>query len=105
MIFDILITGPSGVLPTILGYRERKKNMSELNAEQKEYYIDIAEKHADFLIEKLFRPTFLIAFIHGVKHGRKDVTNEFDQLQIEEMKAELHRNLNAELNNQRPIPE
>lgn len=50
--------------------------MSELNSEQKKYYIDIAEKHADFLIEKLFRPTFLMAFIHGVKHGRKDAIEE-----------------------------
>lgn len=74
--------------------------MSELNQEQKAYYIDIAEKHANFLIEKIFKPAFLIGFIHGVKHGRKDVADEIEQLQIEEMKSELSRLKLKEKNNE-----
>ena len=54
--------------------------MSELNAEQKEYYIDIADKHATFLAEKVFKPAFIIAFVHGVKHGRKDMEKELNAL-------------------------
>lgn len=50
--------------------------MSEMPKEQKEYYADIAEKHANFLAEKVFKPAFIIAFVHGVKHGRKDAFQE-----------------------------
>lgn len=46
--------------------------MSDLSAEQKDYYKQEAEDHADFLCEKVFKPAFIMAFIHGVKHGRED---------------------------------
>lgn len=70
--------------------------MSEMPKEQKKYYADIAEKHANFLAEKVFKPAFVIAFVHGVKHGRKDVISEL------KAKQELHctkEALKAELNN------
>ncbi len=50
--------------------------MSELSAAQKKYYTEQAESHADFLCEKVFKPAFLMAFIHGVKHGREDLKKE-----------------------------
>ena len=43
-----------------------------LPSEQKEYYKKEAEHHADFLCDKVFKPAFIMAFIHGVKHGRED---------------------------------
>lgn len=46
--------------------------MSEMPKELKAHYQDEAEKHVDFLVEKVFRPAFIMAFIHGVKHGRAD---------------------------------
>ena len=50
--------------------------MSELTAAQKEHYIKQANNHADFLCEKVFKPAFIMAFIHGVKHGREDLKKE-----------------------------
>ena len=50
--------------------------MGELSAAQKEYYIERANSHADFLCEKVFKPAFIMAFIHGVKHGREDLKQE-----------------------------
>ncbi len=50
--------------------------MSEMPKEMKEHYVEEANKHADFLVEKVFKPVFLMAFIHGVKHGREDVSKE-----------------------------
>lgn len=50
--------------------------MSELTEELKKHYQDEADNHADFLAEKVFKPAFVIAFIHGVKHGREDVLKE-----------------------------
>jgi len=54
--------------------------MSELKPEQKEYYLDQADKHANFLAEKVFKPAFVMAFIHGVKHGREDLIKEFTKV-------------------------
>ena len=50
--------------------------MSELSSEQKERYLDEADKHANFLCDKVFKPAFVMAFIHGVKHGRVDMMEE-----------------------------
>ncbi len=50
--------------------------MSELTSEQKEHYLKIANDHADFLTEKVFKPAFIMAFLHGVKHGREDKRNK-----------------------------
>jgi len=99
MIFEVLTSGPGGVLPIITGYRERKNNMSELTSEQKEHYLDQADKHADFLAEKVFKPAFAMAFIHGVKHGREDLAKELKvavelKLKKERMKAELNNSPN-----------
>ena len=54
--------------------------MSELTQEQKEFYEDQAIKHAEFLCEKVFKPAFVMAFVHGVKHGREDVERKKDLL-------------------------
>ncbi|MHA1590943.1 MAG: hypothetical protein ACTSUP_00400 [Candidatus Heimdallarchaeaceae archaeon] len=47
--------------------------MSELTNEQKEHYRKEAEDHVEFLVEKVFRPAFVMAYIHGAKHGRADM--------------------------------
>ena len=57
--------------------------MSELSAAQKEYYTEQANSHADFLCEKIFKPAFIMAFLHGVKHGREDLKKE----QLEQVKV------------------
>ncbi len=41
-----------------------------MNDEEK--YRILAEKHADFLCDKVFKPAFIIAFIHGAKHAQED---------------------------------
>lgn len=97
MKFDVLVTGPAGVLPTIIGYRERKNDMSEMIGEIKEHYLDEADKHANFLADKVWKPAFVMAFIHGVKHGREDVTNELKAKQLLDYnKLKLKDKLNRE---------
>jgi len=49
-----------------------------MTKEQKEKYKEDAENHADFLYEKVFKPAFIMAFIHGAKHGREDAKCELD---------------------------
>ena len=41
------------------------------NNEEKEIRI-LAKKHGDFLANKVFKPAFVMAFIHGYKHGKQD---------------------------------
>jgi len=50
--------------------------MSEMTPEQKEYYLKEADNHANFLCDKVFKPAFIMAFIHGAKHGREDMVKE-----------------------------
>ena len=50
--------------------------MSKMEQELIEKYRKETEEHADFLCEKVFKPAFNMAFIHGVKHGREDVIKE-----------------------------
>ena len=40
--------------------------------EKEERYRILAEKHADFLCDKVFKPAFIMAFIHGAKHAQED---------------------------------
>ena len=47
-----------------------------MTSEQREHYEFEANKHADFLCEKVFKPAFIMAFIHGAKHGRQNLTEE-----------------------------
>ena len=42
--------------------------MSDLEAEKFEQYKKMAEEHADFLCEYVFKPAFKMAFLHGAKH-------------------------------------
>ena len=96
MIFDVLVTGPEGVLLTILGYKERKNDMGEMSQEKKEYYLKEADNHANFLADKVFKPAFVMAFIHGVKHGMEDAMKELKARQELQCKKEI---LKDELNN------
>ena len=47
--------------------------MVELTQEEEEHYSDLATKHADFLCDRVFKPAFEIAFIHGAKHMKEDM--------------------------------
>lgn len=40
------------------------------NLEDKDYvrYKHMAREHANFLCEKVFKPAFVMAFLHGAKH-------------------------------------
>jgi len=51
-------------------------NMSSLTQKEKEYYSDLAIKHADFLCDKIFKPAFEMAFIHGAKHMKDDIASD-----------------------------
>lgn len=69
--------------------------MSEMSPELKAKYFDEAVKHAEFLTEKVWKPAFIIAYIHGVKHGREDIEKEelireLTFLKKEKMKNELN---------------
>ena len=52
--------------------------MAELSDELKAKYKKDAEDHADFLCDKVFKPAFIMAFIHGAKHGRDDAKCKLD---------------------------
>ena len=41
-----------------------------------EKYKTLAEQHADFLCEKVFKPAFIMGFIHGAKHAQEDKEKE-----------------------------
>lgn len=47
--------------------------LNALKANDTERYEVMAEKHADFLCNKVFKPAFVIAFIHGAKHMRAEL--------------------------------
>ncbi len=71
--------------------------MSEMSIEMKERYLKEADDHANFLTEKVFKPAFVMAFIHGVKHGRKDATSELEKLhKLHLSKLQLKDKLNRE---------
>lgn len=42
--------------------------MADLKKEKYDEYKKMAEEHADFLCEKVFKPAFRMAFVHGAKH-------------------------------------
>jgi len=50
--------------------------MSEMKEQLTKHYLEEANKYADFLCEKVFKPAFIMAFIHGAKHGREDILKE-----------------------------
>ena len=47
--------------------------MSNLTPDETQKYRELANKHADFLCEKVFKPAFEMAFIHGAKHMKDDM--------------------------------
>ena len=47
--------------------------MINLTPEEEERYSDLATKHAHFLCDKVFKPAFEMAFIHGAKHMKEDM--------------------------------
>ena len=50
--------------------------MSEMTPKQKEYYEKIANDHVNWMCEKVIKPNYVLAFLHGVKHGREDKEKE-----------------------------
>ena len=50
--------------------------MAEMSPDQKKYYEKIANDHVNFLCDKVFKPAFIMGFLHGVKHGREDAEKE-----------------------------
>ncbi len=36
---------------------------------QKQHYEKLAEEHVDFLCSKVFKPAFIMGFVHGAKHA------------------------------------
>lgn len=46
--------------------------------EEKDYarYKQMAEEHADFLCERVFKPAFIMAFLHGAKHMSDEMQAE-----------------------------
>lgn len=72
--------------------------MSEMTKELSEHYLNEANKHAEFLVEKVFKPAFVMAFIHGTKHGREDLAKELLEeadKEIEKKKTDLMKILNS----------
>ena len=52
--------------------RQGALKMADLNSEEMQKYKKLAEEHAEFLYRKIFKPAFVMAFIHGAKHMRDD---------------------------------
>lgn len=46
--------------------------MAEMKPEDVDRYKEMAEKHADFLCDKVFKPAFVMAFVHGAKHAKEE---------------------------------
>ena len=42
-------------------------------------YVKLAEEHANFLCEKVFKPAFIMAFIHGAKHMAQEMENKANE--------------------------
>jgi len=47
--------------------------MSDLPDELYARYKKEANEHADFLCEKVFKPAFVMAYLHGAKHMRDEL--------------------------------
>ncbi len=47
--------------------------MINLTQRETKHYRDLATKHADFLCNKVFKPAFEMAFMHGAKHMKDDM--------------------------------
>ena len=39
-------------------------------------YEKLATEHADFLCNEVFKPAFIMGFVHGAKHAKVDVMSE-----------------------------
>ncbi len=51
---------------------ESSFDMAEMKPEDASRYKEMAEKHADFLCDKVFKPAFIMAFLHGAKHAKEE---------------------------------
>ncbi len=47
--------------------------MSNLTDDEAKRYDKMAADHADFLCYKIFKPAFMMAFIHGAEHMKEDM--------------------------------
>ena len=63
---------------------KRKKNRMQktevFTKEERARYTEDAKKHADFLCEKVFKPAFIMAFVHGAKHMKAEMQESNDDL-------------------------
>lgn len=50
-------------------------------------YVKLAKRHADFLCEEIFKPAFIMAFVHGAKH----MAQEKEQKANERVYRNIHR--------------
>ena len=57
--------------------------MINLTKEQEKKYKELAEEHADFLCEKVFKPAFKMAFLHGAKHMQEEMMTGAFHTEIE----------------------
>ena len=50
--------------------------MEAMGKEKCEEYTKLATDHADFLCEKVFKPAFVLGFVHGANHMFEEMCNE-----------------------------
>lgn len=51
-------------------------------------YKDMANVHADFLCEQVFKPAFRMAFLHGAKHMKDEMENKIIERNRNEQKKD-----------------
>ncbi len=54
--------------------------MADLEKEKYDEYKEMAREHADFLCEKVFKPAFEMAFLHGAKHMHDDIQSSNEKI-------------------------
>lgn len=54
----------------------RRTVVSNLTDDEAKRYDKMAADHADFLCYKIFKPAFMMAFIHGAKHMKEDLMSD-----------------------------
>lgn len=52
--------------------------MAELTEKEALRYKKMAADHCDFLCEKVFKPAFIMAFLHGAKHMKEEIQGRDD---------------------------
>lgn len=58
--------------------------MAALPDDIREHYKKEAESHAEFLAKYVFKPAFMMAFVHGAKHCYEDIKSGRIKVEKEE---------------------